>query len=109
MSLCRDCFHSGNHIAEGHDYNMFKSQAGGACDCGDASVMRTSGFCCKVNISNRKRKGSVELLCSMHRKFSLDQNQASYPVVGSGSGYPGGCRLLDFCFCRISGLGPNTY
>ena len=50
MSLCRDCFHSGNHIAEGHDYNMFKSQAGGACDCGDGSVMRTSGFCAKVKI-----------------------------------------------------------
>ncbi|CAF0753954.1 unnamed protein product [Didymodactylos carnosus] len=24
---------------------MFKSQAGGACDCGDASVMHASGFC----------------------------------------------------------------
>ena len=50
MSLCRDCFHSGNHIAEGHDYNMFKSQAGGACDCGDESVMRPSGFCVKVRL-----------------------------------------------------------
>jgi len=58
MSLCRDCFHSGNHIAEGHDYNMFKSQAGGACDCGDASVMRTSGFCSKV------KKGTVLVISS---------------------------------------------
>jgi E3 ubiquitin-protein ligase UBR3 len=48
MSLCAECFHNGNHEAEGHDYNMFKSQAGGACDCGDASVMRKSGFCKKV-------------------------------------------------------------
>lgn len=24
---------------------MFRSQAGGACDCGDASVMKESGFC----------------------------------------------------------------
>ena len=46
MSLCADCFRHGNH--EGHDYNMFKSQAGGACDCGDASVMRESGFCSRV-------------------------------------------------------------
>jgi hypothetical protein len=31
---------------------MFKSQAGGACDCGDASVMRKSGFCKKVRCRN---------------------------------------------------------
>ena len=46
MSLCAECFRHGNH--EGHDYNMFKSQAGGACDCGDPSVMRESGFCSRV-------------------------------------------------------------
>ncbi|XP_071748159.1 E3 ubiquitin-protein ligase UBR3 isoform X3 [Lepeophtheirus salmonis] len=45
MSLCAECFQEGNH--EGHDFNMFKSQAGGACDCGDASVMRPEGFCSK--------------------------------------------------------------
>ncbi|XP_061179951.1 E3 ubiquitin-protein ligase ubr3-like [Saccostrea echinata] len=43
MSLCYECFHSGNH--EGHDFNMFRSQAGGACDCGDVSVLNKSGFC----------------------------------------------------------------
>ncbi len=52
MSLCAECFHNGNHEEEGHDYNMFKSQAGGACDCGDASVMRKSGFCKKVRCRN---------------------------------------------------------
>ena len=41
MSICADCFHGGNH--EGHDYNMFRSQAGGACDCGDENVMRKEG------------------------------------------------------------------
>lgn len=41
MSLCADCFHAGNH--EGHDFNMFKSQAGGACDCGDEDVMKKEG------------------------------------------------------------------
>ena len=41
MSLCAECFKYGNH--EGHDFNMFKSQAGGACDCGDAYVMKESG------------------------------------------------------------------
>ncbi|XP_052094995.1 E3 ubiquitin-protein ligase UBR3-like [Mytilus californianus] len=43
MSLCADCFQAGNH--EGHDFNMFRSQAGGACDCGDVSVMKKEGFC----------------------------------------------------------------
>jgi E3 ubiquitin-protein ligase UBR3 len=37
MSLCAPCFEAGNH--EGHDFNMFKSGAGGACDCGDINVM----------------------------------------------------------------------
>ena len=49
MSLCAECFRHGNH--EGHDYNMFRSQAGGACDCGDPSVMRESGFCSRVSQS----------------------------------------------------------
>ncbi|KAL0268005.1 UNVERIFIED_CONTAM: hypothetical protein PYX00_010107 [Menopon gallinae] len=43
MSLCAECFQRGNH--EGHDFNMFRSQAGGACDCGDTYVMKESGFC----------------------------------------------------------------
>eukprot|EP00795_Rhopilema_esculentum_P014545 gene14545-5613_t len=45
MSLCADCFVAGNH--EGHDFNMFRSKAGGACDCGDENVMRKQGFCSK--------------------------------------------------------------
>ncbi|CAH1789984.1 unnamed protein product, partial [Owenia fusiformis] len=43
MSLCADCFQAGDH--EGHDFNMFRSQAGGACDCGDVGVMNANGFC----------------------------------------------------------------
>ncbi|CAF0827696.1 unnamed protein product [Adineta steineri] len=43
MSICAQCFQNGNH--EGHNYNMFRSQAGGACDCGDSSVMHEFGFC----------------------------------------------------------------
>lgn len=41
MSLCAECFNNGEHT--GHDFNMFRSQAGGACDCGDSNVMRDSG------------------------------------------------------------------
>ncbi|KZC09699.1 E3 ubiquitin-protein ligase UBR3, partial [Dufourea novaeangliae] len=43
MSLCTECFKKGNHYR--HDFNMFLSQAGGACDCGDPSVMKEEGFC----------------------------------------------------------------
>ncbi|CAH8500075.1 unnamed protein product [Schistosoma turkestanicum] len=43
MSLCSSCFTAGNH--KGHDFNKFKSHAGGACDCGNSSVMKESGFC----------------------------------------------------------------
>ena len=42
MSICADCFHGGDH--KGHDYNMFRSQAGGACDCGDENVMKKEGW-----------------------------------------------------------------
>lgn len=45
MSLCSKCFQEGNH--EGHDYNMFRSKAGGACDCGDSNVLDPSGFCAR--------------------------------------------------------------
>lgn len=41
MSICRECFKRGDHST--HDFNMFLSQAGGACDCGDTSVMKEDG------------------------------------------------------------------
>ncbi|VIO94812.1 Zinc finger in N-recognin family protein [Brugia malayi] len=43
MSLCSSCFKNSNH--DGHDFNRFFSQAGGACDCGDVDVLNESGFC----------------------------------------------------------------
>jgi len=48
MSLCSDCFHAGDH--SGHDFNMFRSGAGGACDCGDSTVMNPIGYkiCCII-------------------------------------------------------------
>ena len=61
MSLCADCFAAGNH--EGHDFNMFKSQAGGACDCGDENVMKPSGY---VKVVSK-----VFLLASCIKKFLL--------------------------------------
>ncbi|KAL9877993.1 ubr3 ubiquitin ligase isoform 2-T2 [Glossina fuscipes fuscipes] len=57
MSICRDCFKKGNHT--NHDFNMFLSQAGGACDCGDTSVMKAEGFCSDHGINNRVNKEPV--------------------------------------------------
>lgn len=55
MSICADCFKNGDH--EGHDYNMFRSGAGGACDCGDDHVMSPNGFC-KNHGCNKKSAAS---------------------------------------------------
>lgn len=56
MSLCAECFQKGDH--DGHDFNMFRSQAGGACDCGDTSVMKETGwvfcFCYQFRIISLK-------------------------------------------------------
>nr|XP_033800346.1 E3 ubiquitin-protein ligase UBR3 isoform X5 [Geotrypetes seraphini] len=57
MSLCAECFNLGDHA--GHDFNMFRSQAGGACDCGDSSVMRESGFCKRHRVKSSSTIPSV--------------------------------------------------
>lgn len=38
---------------------MFLSQAGGACDCGDTSVMKAEGFCCDHGINKRASNNPV--------------------------------------------------
>uniref|UniRef100_A0A672S9D7 E3 ubiquitin-protein ligase n=1 Tax=Sinocyclocheilus grahami TaxID=75366 RepID=A0A672S9D7_SINGR len=57
MSLCAECFNNGDHT--GHDFNMFRSQAGGACDCGDGNVMRASGFCSRHRLKTGENVPSV--------------------------------------------------
>ncbi|XP_052462856.1 E3 ubiquitin-protein ligase ubr3 isoform X2 [Carassius gibelio] len=59
MSLCAECFNNGDHT--GHDFNMFRSQAGGACDCGDGNVMRESGFCSRHRLQTGENVPSVPL------------------------------------------------
>ncbi|XP_064072729.1 E3 ubiquitin-protein ligase Ubr3 [Vanessa tameamea] len=62
MSICRECFHRGDHST--HDFNMFLSQAGGACDCGDNSVMKEDGFCSNHgNKCPRPGTAPAELMC----------------------------------------------
>ncbi|KAJ0176856.1 hypothetical protein K1T71_008035 [Dendrolimus kikuchii] len=62
MSICRECFHRGDHST--HDFNMFLSQAGGACDCGDKSVMKEDGFCSNHgNKCPRPGTAPAELMC----------------------------------------------
>lgn len=63
ISLCSKCFQKGNH--DGHDFNMFRSQAGGVCDCGDTSVMKESGFCHQHGPQAQVNKPSAptDLMC----------------------------------------------
>ncbi|XP_070516369.1 E3 ubiquitin-protein ligase Ubr3 isoform X1 [Cardiocondyla obscurior] len=63
MSLCTECFKKGNHYR--HDFNMFLSQAGGACDCGDTSVMKETGFCDRhgPNAAVNKSVAPSDLMC----------------------------------------------
>lgn len=63
MSLCTECFKKGNHHR--HDFNMFLSQAGGACDCGDTSVMKETGFCDRHGPNKTSSKGNApsDLMC----------------------------------------------
>lgn len=49
MSICAECFKNGDHA--GHDFNMFRSGAGGACDCGDECVMNPKGWSSDVLIN----------------------------------------------------------
>ncbi|XP_023806310.2 E3 ubiquitin-protein ligase ubr3 isoform X2 [Oryzias latipes] len=57
MSLCAECFNNGDHTS--HDFNMFRSQAGGACDCGDGNVMRDSGFCRRHRLKTGENVPSI--------------------------------------------------
>ncbi|XP_066595206.1 E3 ubiquitin-protein ligase Ubr3 [Prorops nasuta] len=63
MSLCTECFKRGNH--HHHDFNMFLSQAGGACDCGDTSVMKETGFCDRhgPKVAVNKTVAPSDLMC----------------------------------------------
>ncbi|KAF4026396.1 hypothetical protein G4228_018670 [Cervus hanglu yarkandensis] len=69
MSLCAECFHQGDHT--GHDFNMFRSQAGGACDCGDSNVMRESGFCKRHQIKSSSNIPCVPKDLLMMSEFVL--------------------------------------
>ncbi|RMC18564.1 hypothetical protein DUI87_04456 [Hirundo rustica rustica] len=71
MSLCAECFHQGEHA--GHDYNMFRSQAGGACDCGDSNVMREAGFCKRHRIKSNSNVPCVPKDLLMMSELVLPQ------------------------------------
>jgi len=45
-----------------HDFNMFRSGAGGACDCGDTSVMDKCGICPAHRTSEKPKKTVPEEL-----------------------------------------------
>ncbi|CAH1135569.1 unnamed protein product [Ceutorhynchus assimilis] len=88
MSLCTECFKKGNHHR--HDFNMFLSQAGGACDCGDTSVMKETGFCDRHGPNKASSKGSAptDLMCVAEKMMAriilrLIQHLREFSVVDS--------------------------
>jgi hypothetical protein len=101
MSLCSDCFKSGNH--DGHDFNMFRSQAGGACDCGDTSVMKDTGwvlwhnsFCNMSEHSGFRHDIFISILnvvvaWTLHLFYILE---ILGPDLGVKTGYPAECFWL---------------
>ena len=42
--FCQSCFKKSNHI--GHEVYMYRTTAGGCCDCGDVEAWAVDGFCC---------------------------------------------------------------
>ena len=44
-SVCAPCFRESDHV--GHDFTIYRSEAGGVCDCGDYESWASSGCCLK--------------------------------------------------------------
>ena len=42
-AICHECFEKGPH--RNHNFLMYRSVAGGCCDCGDPGAWKASGFC----------------------------------------------------------------
>ena len=42
-SVCVSCFKESDHV--GHDFTIYRSEAGGVCDCGDYESWASSGCC----------------------------------------------------------------
>eukprot|EP00916_Digyalum_oweni_P020274 GHVL01033806.1.p1 GENE.GHVL01033806.1~~GHVL01033806.1.p1 ORF type:complete len:1761 (-),score=202.61 GHVL01033806.1:3875-9157(-) len=57
--ICVACFNAGTH--EGHDFQIYKSDLGGCCDCGDSGAWKPSGFCKNHVGSDKTRDPSVNL------------------------------------------------
>ena len=55
-SVCVSCFRSGN-LHEGHDTVVYRSETGGACDCGDTEAWALGGCCA----AHRPRGGVLGL------------------------------------------------
>ncbi|XP_072397284.1 E3 ubiquitin-protein ligase Ubr3 [Diabrotica undecimpunctata] len=107
MSLCTECFKKGNHAR--HDFNMFLSQAGGACDCGDASVMKETGFCERHGPNKRSTKGKAptDLMCVAEAMMPriilrLIQHLRENSRMGTADAYKGAIQDADAFITMLS-------
>ncbi|KJH47889.1 putative zinc finger in N-recognin [Dictyocaulus viviparus] len=69
MSLCASCFQAANH--EGHDFTRFFSREGGACDCGNADVIKPIGFCPRHGENAVRPPSPSPLIVSLPRHIFL--------------------------------------
>ncbi|CAK9274072.1 unnamed protein product [Sphagnum jensenii] len=51
-AICKVCFQLGDH--KFHDFNMYHSESGGFCDCGNSHHWKQDGFCKIHQVSNGK-------------------------------------------------------
>lgn len=72
-AVCVACFKAGGH--EGHDYILYRSPAGGCCDCGDLSSWALDGEVLPKVFGN----GGMQMLQALCIKLS--------------------CSLCNFCCC----------
>ncbi len=97
MSICADCFAAGDHV--GHDFNMFRSGAGGACDCGDDCVMNPKGFCkshgCNTKTSSSLVPDDLIVCCELLLPNLLYRLLQYFRSVYSSTGK---CLYLSYCY-----------
>ncbi|CAL8143832.1 unnamed protein product [Orchesella dallaii] len=114
LSLCTDCFHQGNH--EGHDFIVFRSETGGACDCGEIDVIKESGCCihhgprgtaamqrAQMFSSNRNPNLNSSSSSSSHGSNDPNSSSSSLPPTSTDQSAPP--ELL----CIANGVMPRLF
>eukprot|EP01133_Synstelium_polycarpum_P013653 gene13653-16077_t len=70
--LCIDCFKRGNHIALGHEYEIYRMpHSAGFCDCGDTDYILEAG-CCEAHAPQERDANPCAMLpVSVEQPFRM--------------------------------------